>query len=156
MTKISANFYHPICRFVCLPPAGSRFDAGPSAEPTSPAPRDPSQGYSALPSLRGREMGSWTPAHRAHPVRKPTGSGQGPQGRAGGLGETKTQVVVPVVGVVPVPVRGTHVPRVVVPGTAPDHALGASRPVPLRKIVCEKIRARKPEVSACAACPIQL
>jgi hypothetical protein len=47
----------------------------------------------------------WTDRLRARPI-----------GRAGGLGETKTDVVVPVVGGVPVAVRRAEVPRFVVPG----------------------------------------
>src|SRR5215831_11964860 len=39
------------------------------------------------------------------------------------LGKTKTNVVVAVVGVVPVPVRRAQLLRFVVPGTAADHAL---------------------------------
>ncbi len=40
---------------------------------------------------------------RSHSVHKQNGSGPA-MGRAGGLGKTKTKVVVPVVGGVPVPV----------------------------------------------------
>jgi hypothetical protein len=54
-----------------------------------------------------------------------------PEGRAGGLGETKAKIVVPVIGVIPVAVRRANVPRFVVPGTAPDYTLAPSRPAPL-------------------------
>jgi hypothetical protein len=76
------------------------------------------------------------------------GTAQKKKGLIEVLGETKSKVVVPVVWLVPVPVRRAHVPRSVVPGTATDHALGASRPAPLWKIVCEKIARRNPSVSA--------
>jgi hypothetical protein len=51
-----------------------------------------------------------TPAHHARSVRERTGSGHGTH-RAGGLDETKTKVVVPVIWLVPVPVRRANVPR---------------------------------------------
>ena len=57
----------------------------------------------------------------ARSVREQTRSGPATC-RAGGLDKTETDVVVPVVGVVPVPVQGTQVLRFVVPGTAADHA----------------------------------
>lgn len=82
------------------------------------------------------------------PTRKPH--------RAGGLDETEPNVVVPVVGVVPVPVRSTQVLRFVVPGPAPDHAPAVSWPTPLVNTAWEKIARRSPSVSACFAWPIQL
>ena len=46
--------------------------------------------------------------------------------------EAEAYVVVPVVRVVPVAIRGTQVPGVVVPGAAADHAVGAAySPIPL-------------------------
>jgi len=55
----------------------------------------------------------------ARPVRKQAGSWPAHETcRAGGLGKTEADVVVPVVGIVPVPVRDTEVLRFVVPGTA--------------------------------------
>lgn len=45
--------------------------------------------------------------------------------RAGRLNETEPQVVIPVVGSVPVPVRRTEVLWFVVPGATADHALAA-------------------------------
>jgi hypothetical protein len=39
----------------------------------------------------------------------------------GGLGQTEPVVVVPVAGVVPVAVRGTKVPRFIVPGATPQN-----------------------------------
>ncbi len=66
----------------------------------------------------------------ARPVHEQVGSGPATC-RAGGLNETEPQVVVPVVGVVPVPVRRTQVLRFIVPGTTADHALAVSWPIPL-------------------------
>lgn len=57
--------------------------------------------------------------------------------RAGGLGKTKANVVVTVVGVVPVPVRRAQVLRFV-PGTAANHTLAVASPVPLVKITWER------------------
>ena len=67
---------------------------------------------------------------------------------AGRLGETKTNVVVPVVRVVPVAVSRTGVPRFVVPGTAANHTLAAFWSAPLVNMVAPKITRRKPNVSA--------
>ena len=53
---------------------------------------------------------------------------------AGGLGKTKTNVVVALVRPVPVTVRRTDVPRFVVPGTAADHTLVVSWPTPWKKL----------------------
>jgi hypothetical protein len=69
-------------------------------------------------------------------------------GVAGVLGETKTDVVVPVVGGVSVAVRRANVPRFVVPGAAPQHAPAAYWPDPLEKGIAEKIRRRSSRVSA--------
>lgn len=91
----------------------------------------------------------------ARPVRKQIDSGPATR-RAGGLDETETQVVVPVVGVVPVPVRRTQVLRFVVPGATTDHALAISWPAPLVNTAWEKIARRRPSVSACCTWPIQL
>lgn len=77
-------------------------------------------------------------------------------GRAGGLDETKAKVVVPVVDVVPVPIRCVQVLRFVVPGTAVDHALAVSWPTPLVNTAWENITRRRASVSACWAWPIQL
>jgi hypothetical protein len=114
---------------------GSVGAVGAAYQPRSPHPR---------PSLRrsrvagGREAGSWTPANSTRPIREQAGSGPATC-RAGGLGQTEADVVVPVVGIVPVPVRGTQVLRFVVPGAAPDHALAVSWPVPLLNTAWEKI-----------------
>lgn len=70
---------------------------------------------------------------------------------AGGLGETEAEVVVPVVGRVPVAVRRTHVCGIVVPGTAPVHTLAAIRSAPWVKTTSRKIDRRRPSVSACCA-----
>lgn len=74
---------------------------------------------SAFASLRGtgnRTMGTrW----RARRVRERAGSGP----RGGRPGESKTDVVVPVIGIVPVAVRRTEPPRFVVPGTAAKHTI---------------------------------
>ena len=51
--------------------------------------------------------------------------------RAGGLGKTKANVVVAVVGVVPVPVRRAQVLRFVVPATAAHHALAVACELPI-------------------------
>lgn len=68
-------------------------------------------------------------------------------------GQTESVIVVPVAGIVPVAVRGSHVLRIVVPGTAAQHALaggrsgsrtGGTRPV-------RKIAWRKRHVWACSA-----
>ena len=45
---------------------------------------------------------------------------------------TKSQVVVPVVGGIPVPIRGATVPRVVVPAPAAIHAVRGVRSIPPR------------------------
>jgi hypothetical protein len=66
-----------------------------------------------------------TRGHARH-ILECNGSGQ----IAGRLGKTKTNVVVPVVRVVPVARRGTEVLRFVVPGTAADHTPAVLRPVP--------------------------
>ena len=71
-----------------------------------------------------------------------------PQGRAGGLGETETDVVVPVVGVVPVAVGRAEVLRFVVPGAAADHTLVVFCPAPLRNGIARKMVRRSPWVSA--------
>lgn len=47
------------------------------------------------------------------------------------MDKTEADIVVPVVGVIPVAVRGTQVLRFVVPGTAADHAPVVSWPAPL-------------------------
>ncbi len=70
-------------------------------------------------------------------VREQTGSGPATC-RAGGMGKTKANVVVAVVGVVPVPVRRAQVLRFVVPGTAADHALAVAWPAPLLKTTWEE------------------
>lgn len=105
-----------------------------------------------LPTFAGdRETGSWTPA--ATPdlsVKRPAPGRHHERYRAGGLGKTEADVVVPVVGVVPVPVRSTQVLRFVVPGTATDHALAASWPVPLVNPAWEKITRRR---AACRRSP---
>lgn len=104
-----------------------------------------------------RETGSWTPA--ASPglsVNRPAPGRHHDACRAGGLGKAEADVVVPVVGVVPVPVRYTQVLRFVVPGPTPDHTLAASWPIPLVNTTWEKIDRRRPSVSACWAWPIQL
>jgi hypothetical protein len=88
-------------------------------------------------------------------VREQTGSGPATC-RAGGLGKSIADIVVAVVGVVPVPVRRAQVLRFVVPGTAADHALAVAWPAPLLKTAWEKIFLRNPSVSACLAWPIQL
>jgi len=103
--------------------------AGRSAWPTSPASCRPVASYLALPSLRGRETDSWTPAHHARPIRERAGSGHG-LSRAGGLDETEAEVVVAVVWRVPVARRRTQGRRLVVPGTAADHPADASGPFP--------------------------
>jgi hypothetical protein len=64
--------------------------------------------------------------------------------QSGVLGKTKTDVVVPVAGGVPVAVRRANVPRFVVPRAAPQHAPAAYWPDPLEKGIAEKIRRRSP------------
>jgi hypothetical protein len=91
----------------------------------------------------------------ARPVHEQVGSGPATC-RAGGLNETEAKVVVPVVGGVPVPVRGPKVLRFVVPGATTDHTLAVSWPIPLVNAAWEKIARRRPSVSACCAWPIQL
>jgi len=120
--------------------------------PDSPHPR---------PSIR-RSRSRRRPGNRlmdtrclTGPVREQASSGPAIR-RAGGLGKTEANVVVPVVSVVPVPVRCTQVLRFVVPGTAPNHALAVYWPVPLLNTAWEKITRRRPSVSACFAWPIQL
>jgi len=68
-------------------------------------------------STRGRAHHGrpWTPLQLARPVRGPAGSG------GGRAGNTKTDVVVPVVGLVPVAICRAQVPWIVVPGTAAQH-----------------------------------
>jgi hypothetical protein len=44
-----------------------------------PRPLPAWQRYSALPSLGGREAGSWTTTHHTRPVRERAGSGRGPK-----------------------------------------------------------------------------
>src|SRR4051812_31864067 len=83
--------------------------------------------------------GEGSPAHPRSATETPVGATHWPswKRRTGGrsvqegaiplrreLGTAKAQVVVPVRRLVGVPVRRPHVLRVVVPGTAPDHAGG--------------------------------
>lgn len=71
--------------------------------------------------------------------------------------EAEADIVVAIVRLVPVAVRGAQVPRIVVPGTAPENPVGlwgpsgfCSKPKgPLRKSDC-----RSRHVSACSACAI--
>ena len=129
--------------------------AGPSASPTSPVRPTPGPLFDVPALAGGRETGSWTPA--ASPGLSVNRLAQGPATcRAGGLGKTETDVVVPVVGIVPVPVGDTQVLRFVVPGTATEHAPAVSWPIPLLNTAWEKIPRRRPSVSACFAWPIQL
>jgi hypothetical protein len=103
----------------------------------------------------GRETGSWTPA--ASPGLSMNRPAPGPATcRAGGLGQTEADVVVPIVSGVPVPVRCTHVLRFVVPGAATNHTLAVLWPAPLLSTAWENITRRRPSVSACLAWPIQL
>lgn len=124
--------------------------SGPSAWPTGPEPPHP------RPSIRRsrprRRPGNRLMDTRYHTrsIHKQTGSGSAAR-RAGGLNKTEANVVVPVVGRVPVPVRHTKVVRFVVPGTAPDHTLAVSWPAPLVNTAWEKIARRRPSVSACFA-----
>lgn len=115
--------------------------------PTGPVAPHPRPSIWLSPSAGGRETGSWTPAYHTRAIREQRSSGPASR-RAGGLGKTKADVVVPVVGVVPVPVRGAEVLWFVVPGTAPDHTLAVAWPVPLWKTAWEKILLRSPSVSA--------
>ena len=66
----------------------------------------------------------------------------------GGLGQTEADIVVSVRAGVPVPVGGTQVPRFVVPGAAPNHALASRRPVPLLKVTWLNIVSLNAIVSA--------
>ena len=124
----------------------------PSAKPTSPATNPPCQDYSAFPSIAKPGRGLMDTRRHTRPVLEQGGSGQ----LAGVLGKTKTDIVVPVVCVVPVAVGRAEVVRFVVPRPPANHPPGHVWPPPLVNTMREKMDLRKPSVSAWLAWPIQL
>jgi len=108
-------------------------------------PRHPPswQFYLALASLPSRETDSWTPALHTFHVHEHENSG-----RYERTGETKSNIVVAVRCIVPVAIRGTQVPRFIVPRATAQHARDLYWPIPLLNTVRQKIARRKPSVSA--------
>ena len=121
---------------------------GPSAHLPAPFPTVPGKAIRlSHPARPGSGLMDTRVSHLLNPWMQTVPDNAHKTAHAGRLGETKTNVVVPVVRVVPVAVRRTGVPRFVVPGTAADHTLAAFRPAPLVNRVAPKITRRKPDNS---------
>jgi len=115
---------HPISTPPFLEKCSPKMARGLRPQPTSPAACRPGRTI-----RRSHPCETGKRAH-GHPRTTPGLSVERPapgpaKGRAGGLGEAETEVVVPVVGGVPVAVRRAEVPRFVVPGATADHTPAA-------------------------------
>ena len=98
----------------------------------------------ARASVPNRETGSWTPVCHTDRILENSHSGQ----RAD-WAKRKPILLLRFERVFLLRLAGTQVPRSIVPGTAPNHALMASsRPAPLLKLTWLNITSRNPAVSA--------